>query len=235
MEAFDRIYLDVLRRIRAAPMVHIGGPSLRRLTAFHFGYCWFRPDRESEDSSILGDFQDWINERYQFDTNAMGAVEMLRRIAETEERAFGLFFEDLDVFLLGHPTALQRNPARVLNVEHAPASANLDLLAERPRMYLPEASVGCLRAHLDGYSLAAVEDGHPECSDLEGFEHWVRKEFDLKGLFRWEAAALKEYSGDEHSAYSWAVQALKAFRASKGPLRAYNRETTVREMGGMEP
>jgi hypothetical protein len=35
---------------------------------------------------MLGDFRDWIIERYQFDTNAMGIVEMLRRIAETEER-----------------------------------------------------------------------------------------------------------------------------------------------------
>jgi hypothetical protein len=97
-------------------------------------------------------------------------------------------------------------------------------------MYLPEASVGRLRAHVDGYSLAAVEGCHPECSDLGGFEHWVGKEFDLKGLFRWGAAVLKECSDDEQSAYRWAVQALKAFRASKGPLRTHNRETVVREM-----
>jgi hypothetical protein len=77
--------------------------------------------------------------------------------------------------------------------------------------------------------LAAIEDGHPECSDLEGVEHWVRKALDLKGYFRWDAAIVKACSGDEAAAYKWAVKALKAYRTSKGPGRAFSFQCIERE------
>jgi len=91
-------------------------------------------------------------------------------------------------------------------------------------MFLQTPAVGRLRAFLDGYSLAAMEEGHFDCVDLEGFEQWLRKKFDLKGMFRWENAVLARFQGDEANAFDWAARKLKAYRASKGPLSHRNYE-----------
>ena len=91
-------------------------------------------------------------------------------------------------------------------------------MTERPGSLLRRVSIGCLRAFLDGYSLAAMEGGFFECADLEGFEQWVRRHFGLRGMFRWEDAVLAQFGGDERVAFPWAVRELKAYRANKGPL-----------------
>jgi hypothetical protein len=188
----------------------------------------------SEDASCLQAFREQIVERYRYYAPAMGTTEMLRRIAGDEDRAFDLFFEELDLFLVAHPGATQREPARFVNLAPVPVSADLEYLAERPLMYLPEMSVGCLRAELDGHGLAASEDGHPECSDLDGFDHWVRKELGLKGLFRWENAIVREHCGDEAAAYSWAAKELKAYRLSNGPVTVFQRGVLDRKTGAIE-
>ena len=103
------------------------------------------------------------------------------------------------------------------NPEPLPCSGFLDVLEERPGMFAP-ASVRCLRAFLDGYGLAAAEEGHLECLDLEGFEHWVRKRLAIKGMFRWEQAILANFDGRELDAYAWAIKELKEFRSTKGPM-----------------
>lgn len=227
MESHDRTYLDVLRRVRGAPLIHLGEPSLKRLRAFHFGYCWFRPDRESE-ASIYRPFADWVRERYRFETRALDGCDMLNAVAESDQRAFDLFFADLDIFLLEHSEKLKRSPASYLYREPIPASAWLQFFIERPAMYLPEVSVECLRAHFDGYSLAALENGNPECADLSGFENWIRKQLDVKGSFRWETLATQRFRSQQ-DAFDWAINSLLAFRESGGPLRSYSFDLIERE------
>jgi hypothetical protein len=228
MESHDRIYLDVLRRVRAAPEVHIGGRSFLRLRAFHFGYCWFRPDRESE-IAMIDEFRNWIAGRYDFETASVSAGDMLAEAAESDERAFDLYFDELDAFQVAYQTSFEKRPARFLNKQIVPVSAWLDVLAERPTMYLPRESPECLRAYMDGYVLASLEAGHPECSDLEGFDLWIRKELGLRGYFRWESVFAKRCGGDERLGYKYAIESMREFRASKGPVRLYSFDYIDRE------
>ena len=130
-----------------------------------------------------------------------------------------LFCDDyLDSALACHPEKLRPSQRPEWDGEPLPVSGFLDVLTERPRRFFRTLSVGCLRAFLDGYSLAALESGFFECADLEGFEHWVREHFDLKGMFRWENAVLARFGWNEEVAFPWATENLKAYRASKGPL-----------------
>ena len=53
---------------------------------------------------------------------------------------------------------------------------------------------------------------------LDGFEQWVRQRLRVEGIFRWEDAILADYAGDQVAAFQGALQELKAYRMSKGPL-----------------
>lgn len=69
-----------------------------------------------------------------------------------------------------HPDGLKpREKAVRSGEEPLPASGFLDVLAERPWMFLRRKSVGCLRAFLDGYCLAAEEEGYRDCRDFGWF------------------------------------------------------------------
>ena len=142
----------------------------------------------------------------------MGTFGVLQQIAHSDERAFDLFFTELDAAIgqrLDSVKVLQQDAAGVF----APASRFLEAFLDRPARYLTPVTVGCLRAALDGYSLAAIEEGHLECADLTGFEHWVRASFALKGMFRWEDAVLAHCFGDESRAFQWAIKELVAYRS----------------------
>jgi hypothetical protein len=154
----------------------------------------------------------------------MSAISIIREVAASDELAFDLFFHVLDLSLAAHPEILLRPLDRGVSSSESPlpVSGFVHVLTERPLMFLPSLSVGCLRAFLDGYRLAAMEERHLECLDLEGFEHWVRQQLDLKGFFRWETAALSRFKGAEVKAFNWAVNELKSFAASRElPKRVY--------------
>ena len=85
-------------------------------------------------------------------------------------------------------------------------------------MYLPRLTPGCLRVFLDGYRLACLEEGHFSCADLDGFEHWVRRQLSVRGMFRWEEAVLASFQGREEDAFAWSLRELKAYREGQGPL-----------------
>jgi hypothetical protein len=216
----NHAYLDVLYRVRAAPLTHLGAPSLLLLEAFHDGYSRFSLGRGKEAYSFYPHFRDWIIKRYGVHGGTLGIGQILRRIAESDEVAFALFFQELDVALAVESSGLCRREPFTWEGEPKPlpCSGFLDVLGERPYMFLPATSVRCLRAFLDGYGLAAAEDDCLECLDLEGFEHWVRKRLDIKGSFRWEDAILANFDGREPEAYGWAIRELKEFRSTKGPL-----------------
>jgi hypothetical protein len=214
-------YLSMLRRIRAAPIAHLGCRSLELLCAFHNGYsmlAFYRNDSEAE--SFDPTFRQWIARRYGIESMTLSDTMLLAMIAESDECAFDLFFEELDAALAAHPEGLRRcTPVgREGDPPPLPASGFLDVLSERPTMFLPTLSVRCLRAFLDGYALAAAERGHLECLDLDGFEHWVRQRNGLQGAFRWERVILMSLGGIEEYAFSSAIEELKAYRASQGPL-----------------
>jgi hypothetical protein len=228
---FDRAYLDLFRRIAAAPDVHLGCSSLTLLETFHIGYCFFRPDVPSDDVSLLSVLRLAVSKRYGFEGGGPSVFEMVRRVSENEERAFELFIRELDLTMLQHPEAVRRSPARFLYRESPPVSVILDVL-EKPRMLLPRQSVGCLRALIEGISLAALDSGHDDCLDLEGFPLWVRRQFNLKGMFRWEKAVLDQLCGDEVAAFRWATEEMRAYRASKGPTKTFDLAVVDRAEAG---
>ncbi|HXN49913.1 MAG TPA: hypothetical protein VN893_24895 [Bryobacteraceae bacterium] len=212
------MYLELLYRIKASPLAHLGCRSLVRLEAFQLGYGFFPQISGARDFSFDA-FRDWVLTRYRPAVSAeLGVTQILLQAAEDDERAFDLFFEELAAALASRADALKPREPRFLVGDPLPASGFLDVLRDRPAMFLGRVSVGALRAFLDGYGLAADEEGHVECLDLDGFEHWVRKQLDLKGMFRWENAVLAQFGGDQSIAFQWAVRELTNYRASKGPL-----------------
>ena len=116
--------------------------------------------------------RDWVLARYgPAEETTKDAAQVLLDVSQNDEQAFELFFRALDAAIAAQPDKLVARGPGPLADSPQPTSAFLDVLAERPGMFLRRASVGCLRAFLDGYSLAAIEQGHPECADLDGFEH----------------------------------------------------------------
>lgn len=214
------MYIEVLYRVRASPLVHLGCQSLTRLDAFHRGYGLFSRITEAEDYDVLDELRAWVLARYRpKNPETKDAVDILLDIAQDDQHAFDLFFAALDGAIPSLPDALRpREKPAAPEEEPLPASGFLDVLAERPWMFLRRKSVGCLRAFLDGYGLAAEEEGDRGCRDLDGFEHWVRDRLRLKGLFRWEDAILTHSAGDQGSAFQRALKELKAYRISNGPL-----------------
>jgi hypothetical protein len=211
------MYLEVLNRIRAAPIEHLGCRSVIRLDAFNLGYSAVAGITKMSRLSLEPEpLVDWIRGRYGLEETTLGVFQLLRRIAQNDERAFDLFFTELDAFIGSHPDVVNMVESAALRDTFAPASSLLHGFSDRPAMYLTPVTVGGLRAAVDGYSLAAIEEGQRECADLEGFEHWVRNKFALKGYFRWENAVLAQLGGNESAAFEWAVKELKAYHANGG-------------------
>lgn len=234
MHVESTMYLEVLYRIRAAPIAHLGCRSLVRLDAFHSGYSFFPHVKGTTEYSFEG-FRDWVLAYHCPDGSAAkDSTQILLEVAKDDERAFDLFFSDLDAAISAYPDRLKVLPPRNLEGEPLAASGYLDVLTERPAMFLRRVSVGCLRAFLDGYSLAAVDELRFECADLVGFEQWVGRHCGSRGLSRWENAVLEQFRGDESAAFQWAVRELKAYRATKGPpsSRRYVVEHVVEDDAG---
>jgi hypothetical protein len=223
--------VDLLYRIRAAPFEYLGKRSLWKLDAFHLGYS-FSPFRKSRDyPDVFLAIRDWVIRMYNpsFDISEKDAVWILQEIVQDDERAFDLFFDSLDSAIAARPDIMLK-PVEVSVTSDRPplaASSFLNALGERPFSLLRSRSVGCLRAFLDGYSLAAVEEHHGECADLEGFEHWIREKLHIKGMFRWERAVFTNCQGDEVRAFEWAIRELKEYRATKGPISDRNYEFKI--------
>ena len=55
----------------------------------------------------------------------------------------------------------------------------LNALEEMPPFFVLIPTVECLRAYINGYYLGAAERGYFDCLDLDGFEHWLRKKYQL--------------------------------------------------------
>jgi hypothetical protein len=211
----DRLYLALIRRVGAAPGEYLGCKSLTLLHAFHAGYSLFRPDLPSEDIHILYALRESVATRYAFEPSSVPVFEMLRRLAEDEEKPFDLFFSEVDVCLAQKPEAARRRSARFVYRAPPPVSVVLNLF-EKPLMFLPRISVRCARAVLDGFERAALDTGHPRPIDLSGFAQRVRDHFSIRGGLRWEKAILDQFSGDETAAFEWAARELNTYRAQQG-------------------
>ena len=212
--------LELLYLLKAAPEANLGRRALVLLEAFHSGYGRFAAAQDRTTYAFHPTFRDWIIDRYRVDAGTMSECQILRRVAGSDERAFDLFFEELAAALAAHPDRLRRVESISQEGEPLAVGGFLDALSDRPYMFLPSVSVSCLRAFIDGYRLAAIEENRPECLDLDGFEDWVRKKLGLRGFFRWEHAFLMHCDLDEGRAWAWAIRELKAFRAGQGPINS---------------
>ncbi len=224
--------LDVLFTVRADPREHLGCRSLDRLQAFERGFGLFHPFREFEGVETA--LRDWIISLFQIDSGTITTLNsygIIQRIAPNDQEAFDLFFQDLDA-VLGANSHLIKNPKSVgdrRGQSPLPVSGFLNVLTTRPRMLLGNRlAPGILRAFLDGYRLACLENGFFECADLDGFEHWIRRKLPgIRGMFRWENVVLAQFQGREEEAYSWAIQELQCFRASLGAPNQRDYEVVV--------
>lgn len=214
------MYVEILFRIRTDPEEYLGRSSLERLRAFEFGYSFLRPTK-AQSFVVDPILRDWIIRLYQpsFGVETMNAMSILQHLTTDEERAFCLFFSHLETVLAAHPEVFSKPELleRQDDGQPAPVSALIELIASRPKMYLPRLTPGCLRAFLDGYRLACVDRELFDCADLDGFEHWVRRQRSVNGISRWENAVLASFQGREEDAFAWSLRELKAYRESQGP------------------
>jgi hypothetical protein len=219
--------VDVLYMVRSDPKGHLGRRSLDRLRAFGDGYSQFQPFREFR--GVGEALRNWILDLYRVDSDAVRTLNsygILRRIAPDDESAFDLFFQSLDAVLAANPD-LVKNPEMIGDRKGRaplPVSSFLNTLTTHPYMLLGNRlEPGILRAFLDGYRLACLENGFIECADLDGFEHWIRRKLvGVRGVFRWENVVLSEFQGREEQACIWAIEELRNFRASLGPFTGRN-------------
>jgi hypothetical protein len=225
--------IEVQYRIRAAPGEHLGTPSLLRLESFDLGYSLF-PFKKTKGFSpqAFKALREWVIALYRpdFGTCDKSAISILLNLAPDDGTAFDLYFKALDSLLAAQPEILANlpdHPPAKDGFEPLPVSGFLNVLTTRPGLYLPVRNAACLRAFLDGYSLAAMEEGHFECLDLEGFEHWVRVRYHVMGMFRWENVILARCRGDESVAFETALTELKEYRASKNPHNERHFEVVV--------
>ena len=173
------MYVGILFMVRTDPVEYLGCRSLERLGTFEFGYRFLYPTK-FQSFPVEPILRDWIIRLYQpsFGFETMNSMGILRHLVADEERAFSQFFEHLDTVLATYPEVLLKPEIleRKSKEPVPPVSALLDLVSQRPRMYLPRLTPGCLRAFLDGYRLACLHEGHFDCADLDGFENWVRRQ-----------------------------------------------------------
>jgi len=223
--------LDVLNRIHADPLEYLGSRSLERLRAFEMGYGFFKSGK-ADYFKVEPALREWVLRTYQMSPDNMAslnAIGILQEIVLDEEQAFDLFFTHLASLLLACQEILL-NPADRGNrggKTPLPASGFLNTLTERPLAYLGRRNPRRLRAFLDGYRLACLDEGFLECRDLDGFEKWVGRKLRLRGGFRWENAVLERFQGQEKPAFEWCISKLKEHRASLGPLSERNHETVI--------
>jgi|ERR1017187_4074558 hypothetical protein len=130
------MYIEVLYRIRASPVAHLGCCSLARLDAFHRGYSLF-PEIAGAQDFAFGAFRDWVVARYQpAGAETKDAAHVLLDIAQNDERAFALFFAAMDAAIASRPGDLTPRERLVPEGEPLPVSGYLDVLTERPGMFL---------------------------------------------------------------------------------------------------
>jgi hypothetical protein len=212
------MYVEILYRVRTDPVEYLGCRSLERLAAFESGYSFLYPTR-AQNFTVDPMLRNWIIRLYQpsFGFETMNAMSILQRLAADEESAFNLFFGHLETVLAAHPEVFLKPELREGRSDESPSpvSALLELVGGRPKMYLPRLTPGCLRAFLDGYRLACLDEGYSDCADLDGFEQWVRIQRGVTGMFRWENAVLASFQGREEDAFAWSLDNLKAYRKSR--------------------
>jgi hypothetical protein len=213
----SRCYPEMLYRIRAAPVAHLGQRSLLLLTSFTFGYERVSDALGREQYDFQATFLEWLQSRYGMYGDMHSTTEILLQVAEDDEASFNLFFAELDAALAAHPEGFRLVPGQTEGDSPFPFGGLLEVLrVSPPGIMLPDRSIRCLRAFMDGYGLAAAEHDHMEVFDLPHFEYWIRRRYRLKGAFRWEAAILAAHHQNEEQAYDAALAEMIAYRATTG-------------------
>jgi hypothetical protein len=215
--------LDVLFRVQSDPMEHLGCRSLMRLEAFETGYsfCHLHSPPNTRRFRVEALLRKRLIDAYQLtNVETKSAICILLQVSPNDEAAFDLFYKHVKAVLAEHPEIME-NP--VLVEAHPepspPVSVLLDVLTACPRMYLRKLSPGMLRALLDGARLGCLDQGQTERADLDGFSKWVRNKLhNWTGIQRWENAIFSNVKSPEGAAFEWAVQEMKEYRKSKGPL-----------------
>jgi hypothetical protein len=203
--------MEFLFRIKADPFAHLGRKSLLALIGYYLGYTGYRHGQETVPE-WRGALRNSLQDRYGEQEPSQGPERILMSLAGSDERAFDLFFEELRVADSAMGSSISRASVVRSTVEPRPVSTYLENLRDKPAMYFGTTSVTMLRGFVDGYSLAADEDGRSDCADLSGFESWLRNLLQLRGAFRWESFFLAAHSFRDEAAFDAAMSSLLAFR-----------------------
>ncbi|MCI0446992.1 hypothetical protein L0152_27785 [bacterium] len=99
----DHLY-ELLQKIKERPGLYLGQRSITRLHAFIGGYSLAQhelgvPSLETEH--ILGEFQEWIQHRFEIGSSHSWA-QIILFYSEDEQEAFQQFFDLFEEFLEQH-------------------------------------------------------------------------------------------------------------------------------------
>jgi hypothetical protein len=84
-------------------------------------------------------------------------------------------------------------------------------LAARPGMYISERSIHCLKAFIDGFTLAAEDDSESE-EFMHGFQQWIESRFEVSTTQSW-AQIINFFSSDQTAALDEALRLLLEYHS----------------------
>ncbi len=94
--------LNLIKMVKLKPGLYVGRKSLVKLRSFLDGYVFaMRYNNIKYNSVQYNMFNDWIASKYNIRTSELWDT-YLPRITNNEEKAFDLFFEELEEFLKKH-------------------------------------------------------------------------------------------------------------------------------------
>jgi hypothetical protein len=94
--------IEILRQIEARPGMYLGKPTVENLFMFLVGYKLARRelgiDLTEQEEDFCGEFQPWLQQKYQVQTVASWA-QMISSRSSDEHEALQMFFQLLQEFL----------------------------------------------------------------------------------------------------------------------------------------
>lgn len=100
LEPLGESVFDFLSSVRRRPGLYFGETSLSRLHAYLLGYeaGVAKCGKSFAGAVQFHSFHDWVAAEFGFSSSTSGWCKMIQSKAESDEKAFHLFFELLDRF-----------------------------------------------------------------------------------------------------------------------------------------
>ena len=90
----------------------------------------------------------------------------------------------------------------------------VEKIKSRPTMYIGERSIECLRAFLEGWTIAR-SPSREDSEFMMGFQEWIQRQYDVHTSQSW-AGIISFYSPDRSAALDKALDLLTEYSSCNG-------------------